>query len=467
MVRGMTERIKNIGAWFGSRDIFFLHVFRLRQGYGATGGTMRFTSEKKVSRALIATTLILFIFSPFAVGRAVEVAAADEVLVEEKVEFEGEATVEDNDQVKARKEAITKGLQALLENRLQEELTEEQLEKLKETIERQILKNPFKFIKKYRVLRSSVEEQLYKVVVSGKLRKNMFREAVALVKASVLEESKSRVLIMLAEKAVDNPVYMYWWGRGDNTVKDLFFWSSEKTKTKEEAGEEETEEVIEIKESKKLELTLSHQAFLNRFLRNGYEVLELTDTLKEQLPSNYHKLELSKSELTEIANLYEVQYVLHGKIWSQSRKGGKTRTYVKIHFYSLEHDKDLLFFSQSYKTPLSEKILKSISYVVFKKLAKNLLTKSYKSKDLEIVVHHPRGFQDFQRARVFLEGISHFVIEKMMKKGQTRFRIKTTKSRAEITELIAKEKGFEIAAISEGVLSIVVSKVDEEKNDDS
>ncbi|MBI2609305.1 MAG: hypothetical protein HYW47_06890 [Deltaproteobacteria bacterium] len=357
--------------------------------------------------------------------------------------------IHNNDHAEARKRAIQEALKNLLLNQLKKEMTQNEYLKYEEAIQSQILSQPFRFLKKHSVVKSEVQDSQYVAVIEGELHRKVFLEALSLVKSSVRKEARSRILIMLGQKNIDDPDFLTWWGGESQDLTTVILWDEKG----EENGKSQEGEVSQNITPKKK--TFSHLTFENLFLKNGYEVINI-DVSEHKLPLEYQKLEFSTQELEHIASLFEVDYVLHGKVWAESSRQKKIKTFTKIQFFNLEFKKNILSFSRSFEASLSEKLVQGVSQVFMKDLAQNLIQKTYASKNLEIIIYHDKKYQNYQKALEFLKQNSLSLSEKSMQGEVMRIQLKTKMSARELKERIKNQQGFKLLESENGVLGLRV-----------
>ncbi len=325
--------------------------------------------------------------------------------------FQGQAKIENNDHVQARKLAIEAGLKNLLVDYLKTNLGDKYF-RIQEALESKILKTPLKYVRKYSVYDGKVEGENYVVSVSGFVHEKLIEEDVALVALAPGREARSKVLIMVAEKYIKDPMIRYWWNEGkvlplENTVN---------------------ESVFEV-----------HGIFYSTLQKSGYDVIDISaPTNQHQIPPECQTLDLSGSVLTRMAELYDVDYILYGKAFSEMAENKKVKTSIQLAFYNNSLKKDILVISDAYEADLIQEFISGIADSFMKKLRLSLLTKS-SSQGVIIVVKHNQNFRKFKEIKEILERASTAMIMQSAKQGENVFLLKTSQSVGELKESIKRE----------------------------
>ena len=284
----------------------------------------------------------------------------------------------------------------------------ERYSRLEGAVQSKILRTPLKYVLKFNVYDAQVEGDHYAISVGGYVNEKLIEEDVALVGSAVGKETQSRVLIMIAEKYVKDPVFRYWWNEG----KALSLETSV------------NESVFEV-----------HSIFYNVLLKSGYDVINITDAANQhQIPPAFQTLDLSAPVLSQMGELYGVDYILYGKAFEETTLDKKVKTSIQLAFYSQNLKKDILATTDSYNVELMQDLINGVADNFMKKLGKSFLTKSFSSEGIVVIVKHGSNFRKFKEIKEILEHVSGRVSIKSTKQGETVFILKTAKSFSELKE---------------------------------
>ena len=313
--------------------------------------------------------------------------------------FQGQAKIENNDQVQARKLAIDVALRNLLVDYLKSHFGDK-YSRHESAVDTKILKNPLKYVRKHSVFEAKVEGDQYIISIGGAVNEKLIEEDMALVGGA--GEARSRVLIMVAEKYVKDPLFRYWWNEGKALSLDASV----------------SESVFEV-----------HSIFYNTLMKSGYDVVNIADSANQnKIPPECQTLELSSAVLSKMAVVFDVDYILYGKASEEVTADKKTKTNMQLAFYSQNVGKDLVVLRESYEIDLIQDLINGVADNFMKKLATSFLAKSFSSKGILIVVKHKGNFRKFGEIREALERVSERVTIQSVKSGETVFLLKTTKS---------------------------------------
>jgi len=313
--------------------------------------------------------------------------------------FQGQAKIENHDQVQARKLALDIALRNLLVDHLKAHFGDK-YSRHESVIDAKILKSPLKYVRKHSVFEAKVEGDQYIISIGGAVNEKLIEEDIALVGGA--GEARSRVLIMVAEKYVKDPLFRYWWNEGKALSLDASV----------------SESVFEV-----------HSIFYNTLVKSGYDVVNIADSANQnKIPPECQTLELSSSVLSKMAVVFDVDYILYGKAFEEITPDKQTKTNMQLAFYGQNLGKDLVVLRESYEIALIQDLINGVADNFMKKLATSFLTKSFSSMGILVVVKHKGNFHKFGDIKEALERASERVTIQSVKSGETVFLIKTTKS---------------------------------------
>lgn len=119
----------------------------------------------------------------------------------------------------AKQAALAESLRFAVQRASTDIISENQMTEDFETISRVLYDNPNQFVQDYRILEESQRGRSYRILVSATVMTDKIQEALAAAGLQTRPAELPTVLVMVAERHLDDIHYQYWW-RDTNTLPD-------------------------------------------------------------------------------------------------------------------------------------------------------------------------------------------------------------------------------------------------------